>query len=641
VQPAYDSALDFFDTYYEPARRHQEGMASEWSGYEAAYFGEPEGQKPTGSDSWRSWFFYKYAFQQVKTLVAELAADELPTFVWEARRPEQDDYADIVQSLIGFMLQRDGYNMKRVMAIETAAVYGGCPVKVHWTYKTVRRTRMGAAGPITEEYVVLDQPTMTLIDPRDFMYDTRARTMSECRYAFHRMRLTLDELKAKKRSDGSPFYKNLDELEDFEGGGGDGGDSRDLDNDFSGEREKARTEGIEVVEMWTRDRWVVRANGNVIILDEANPFWHGRLPFEVITLLPSRNDVWGQSVVWTVQDVQAHLHTLDNASMDALKLGIDPPLAVSLDDPENMNRAVAPGARFAGTSGVKEVFEPLRLQGIDPYVSENAIGAARNQMEYISGITREMAGQSNAGTATQAALNQRQAKGRVGVMLRSIDDSFARIAEMFLQLCQQFLDLSQPVKVLGQTKGSAWTHIAPQQIAGLWDVRPKNSSERVAKELRLQNLMEGLSSLMPGAGITSPSGKSLDLTPVYEEIAENLGLPVDRVVVDAQQARDERAEDIIAEGQAQAQVQQAMAPPEQPAAPEPSADEKIVQSISYDKLPDAAQAALLEKVGLPSDGVEDDNRNPTRPNAGKPDPMLTGHQAGGQAFAETAAEQPA
>lgn len=626
-----DGALEFFDHYYEPARRHQEGMSAEWQGYEAAYYGEPEGAKPSGEDSWRSWFFYKYAFQQVKTLVAELAAEEQPTFVWEARRAEQDEYANVVESLIGFMLQRDGYNMKRLMAIETAAIYGGCPIKVHWTYKTVERKRMGSAGLISEQYVLMDQPTMSLVDPRDFMYDTRARTMSECRYAFHRMRLTLDELKAKKKSDGSPFYKNLDELDDIEGGDGTADDTRDLDNDYSGEREQARRSGIEVVEMWTRDRWIVRAAGNTIILDEPNPFWHGRLPFEVVTLMPSRNDIWGQSIIWTVQDVQSHLHTLDNASMDALKLMIDPPLAVSADDPENMGRPTRPGERFIATAGTKDVFEPLRLTGIDPFVSDGVISNARSQMENISGITREMSGQSNADTATQAAMNQRQSKGRVGVMLRSIDDSFARVAEMILQLCQQFLNLSEPVKVLGED-GAAWRHIAPKEIAGLWDVRPKNSTERVAKELRLQNLMEGLSSLMPGAGIASPSGKSLDLTPIYEEIAENLGLR-GKIVVDANQMREQRAADIIAEGQAQ---QQAAPPaPEAPAGPpEPTVREQLQKSINYKDLPDAAQADLLRDAGLSPEGVEDDNRNPTRPNAGQVNPISEGltafnDQAGG------------
>lgn len=626
-----DATLDFFDHYYEPARRHQDGMSDQWADYERSFYGEPEGQKPSGVNAWRSWFFYKYAWQQVKTLVAELANDEHPTFVWEARRPEQDAYAHVVESLIGFMLQRDGYNMKRLMAIETAAIFGGCPIKVHWTYKCVHRTRMTPSGPVKEKFVLLDQPTMSLVDPRDFMYDTRARTMDECRYAFHRMRLTLDELKAKKRSDGSPFYKNLDELEEVSGG--DAGDSRDLDNDHSGEREKARTTGIEVVEMWTRERWIVRAAGNVIILDEENPYWHGRIPFEVITLLPSRNDIWGQSIVWTVQDVQAHLHTLDNASMDALKLAIDPPLAVDVTDPENMHRHIRPGERFPTTGmAARDIVDPIRVQGIDPFVSENAIAAARNQMETISGITREMAGQSDAGTATQAALNQRQAKGRVAVMLRSIDDSFARIAEMMLQLCQQYLDLSQPVKVLGED-GAAWKHIAPKEIAGLWDVRPKNSAERIVKELRMQNLMEVHSALMPAAQVALPSGKAVDLTPIYEEIAQTLHLSKP-LIVDATKMREQHQQDVIADGEAQSQVQQMMAPPpSEPEAPVP-ADEKLIESMNYKDLPDSAQAKLLEKAGLPSDGVADDNRNPTRPNAGGSD--LAGFGAGQAARAEAA-----
>lgn len=633
-----DATLEFFNQYYQPAKNHQDGMSTEWTEYERSFYGEPEGEKPSGQDAWRSWFFYKYVFQQVKTLVAELASEEHPTFVWEARRPEQDDYADVVQSLIGFMLQRDGYNMKRLLAIETAAIYGGAPVKIHWTYKTVKRTRMGAAGPITEDFVVLDQPTMSLIDPRDFMYDTRARSMDECRYAFHRMRLTLDELKAKKRSDGKPFYDSLDELEDITGGSdGTSDDTRDLDNDYSGELDKARREGIEVVEMWTRDRWIVRAAGNVIILDKPNPFWHGRIPFEIITLLPSRTGPWGQSVVWTVQDVQDHLHTLDNASMDALKLQIDPPLAVSDDDPENISRPFRPGERFLGQQTSKDIVDPIRMTGIDPYVSESAIGGVRAQMEYISGITREMAGQSDAGTATQAALNQRQAKGRVGVMLRSIDDSFARIAEMMLQLCQQFLNLSQPVKIMGE-KGSEWRHIAPREIAGLWDVRPKSSSERVVKELHRQNLMEGMNALLPAAGIATPAGRAIDITPFVEELAESFGMDKGRVVVDAQMMREQSQQDVISDGEAQAQVQQMMAPPEDPnAEPDPMAETqmRLVQSMNYKDLPDAAQAKLLGDVGLPSDGVEDDNRNPTRPNAGKPEPLIVGRSTGQHAFADT------
>lgn len=616
-------ALDLFNALYEPAKLHQDGMADQWDLYEQAYFGEPEGDKPTGDHAWRSWFFYKYAFQQVKTLVAELAAVTDPTFEWEAENPDQDAYAHVCDALIGRMFRRDAYAEKRPLAIETAAITGGQPVKVHWIYRTVKRTRLTAGGPVTEEFVVLDQPTMTLVDPRDFMYDPRARNMRECRYAFHRMRLSLEELRAKRKSNGKPFYKNLDQLENIPGGNSDMPSVRKLDHDYSGERDKAHRDGIEVIEMWTRDRVIVRAAGGIIIRDDPNPYWHGRLPFEVITLMPSLNDVWGTSVVWTIKDVQDLLHTLDNASMDALKLAIDPPLNVSLEDPENMTKPTRPAERFGSRSGATPV-TPIKVQGIEHFTSEQAIQSARNQMEYISGITREMAGQSDADTATQAALNQRQAKGRVGIMMGAIDASFARIAELFLQLSQQYLDLSRPVKILGP-EGEAWRHIAPREIAGLWLVRPKNSSEQVVKELHRQNLMEALSALLPMAGQAMPSGRAIDVTPIVEELGESFGIRKDRLIVDAQQMRAQHQADVVADGEAQAQVMQMTAPPPQEGPPPPDVREQLIQSINYKDLPDAAQADLLQEAGLSPEGVEDDNRNPTRPNAGaSPNPISEG-----------------
>jgi hypothetical protein len=52
---------------------------------------------------------------------------------------------------------------------------------------------------------------------------------------------------------------------------------------------------------------------------------------------------------------------------------------------------------------------------------------------------------------------------------------------MFLALDQQYLDMSQPVKILGP-KGALWKHLDPQAVAGMWDVRAKNASEKAVVE---------------------------------------------------------------------------------------------------------------------------------------------------------------
>lgn len=605
-----DEVLDYFNKYYEPARRHQEGMSNEWAQYERAYYGEPEQSKPAGENAWRSFIFYKYAHQQIKTLVAELASDDEPTFVYEARLPSQEPYSRIADSLVGYQLQRDGYSRKRLQAIEYATLYGGCPVKIHWSYETVKRRRITASGIKTEEYVIRDQPTINIIDPRDFMYDVRARTMSECRYAFHRMRLSIEELKSRKRSDGKPLYHNLDELHEAVGGTNSQQIDRDLDHDYAGERDKALRLGIEVIEMWTRDRVIVRAGSGTIIRDDPSPYWHGRLPFEVINVMPSLNDVWGESIIWLLRDAQESIWTLDNAQNDLLKLGIDPPLAVDIDaDPDNAHRPIAPRERFKTRGDSANAVVPIRVTGMEPYVGDNAIAAQLQKLEKITGITDEVAGQSTADTATQAALNQRQSKGRIGIMMRSIDDSFARVAEMFLALDQQYLDMSIPIRLLGPD-GAVWQHMAPDHIAGIWDVRAKNSSEKVVKELRRQNLMEGLSAIMPAVDRATASGKTVDITPFVEELCESFGIPKERVVVDADRMREQHTKDVVSDAKAQSFAQSLMQPPEDPnATQDPAGDvqRKIFESVNYKDLPDPAQAAMLESIGLPSDGVSNDS----------------------------------
>lgn len=607
-------ALRFFNSYFEPSRRHQQGLATNWREFEQAYLGEPERQKPTGHESWRSFFFTKYGYQQVATLAAELAAEDDPTFVYEPWDAHREPYAQVCSQIVSQQLQRDDYPTKRLLATICAAVYGGQPLKVHWQYQTVKRRVLKPSGlREVEEIVVLDQPTITLVDPHDFYYDPRARSMKECRFVFHRMRLTYEELASRKRANGEPLYRNLDTLKQkcFGQGLGDGtaDDVRDLDNDLVGERDKARREGIEVIEMWTRDRVVVRAAGSIIIRDDPNPYMHGRLPFEVAVIQPSLNDLWGHSVMWVVRDVQELLWTLDNASMDALKLAINPPIAVDITaDMENTNRPLMPGQVYPVQGNAKDAVVPLRVTGAEPYVSEQAITGVRDLLKQTTGITDEMAGVSQANTATEAAINQRQAKGRVGIMLRSMDAAFARCAEMILQLNQQFLDFSKPVRVMGQ-KGAEWKHIAPQQIAGMWDVRPKNSSERVVKELHRQNLIEAIGALMPMNGLVNPDGTTINVAPLMADLVETFNIMPDSVIVPMEQMLQQQSKQSLAAAQDQ-MAAMSMMPPAPEAAPAPEAPPEQPDNINeqfrvqYDKLDPDAKIDLLRQVGLSTSGVE-------------------------------------
>ncbi len=397
-----------------------------------------------------------------------------------------------------------------------------------------------------------------------------------------------------------------------------------LDNDHSGERDKARRSGVEVIELWTRERLIVRA-GNVIIRDDPNPYADGRIPFDVVTIMPSVNDIWGISLMWALRDPQALIQSLDNAAMDQIKLSLDPPRAVDTTDYlDNAERKWYPGQVYPSRSP-KDAVVPLRSSVVDPFTAQQSIIGVRNTVKEITGITDELAGSSKADTATEAALNQRQSKGRIGQTLKFVDAAWSRIAQMMLRLDQQYLDLSVPIRIMGGPNDADWRHISPKEIGGQWDVRPRASSERVVKELHRQNIMEAMNALGPHVGATTPAGMTIDITPFAQELAESFGFPKEKVIVSADLARTERQKDVVKDAEAQAAAaqmmpQEQMAPPAE-APPEPDliaqAQSKLFTSVNYKDLPDAAQASLLEEIGLPSEGVEDDNRNPTsrRPTA--------------------------
>jgi hypothetical protein len=623
--------LAYFNQLYEPAKRQRDAVAADWDVYESAYMGEPERTKPKGKGAWRSFVHFKYAWQQTHTLVAAIASEDDPTFKWEARNAQNSQYADTIQGVVGLQFERDDYAEKRFMSVLTAAVYGGCPVKYSWLFVK------DADGNVIE-----DRPMSNPLDPRTFFYDPRARSMREARYAGHEMFLELAELKARTKADGSPLYQNLDQFADGQQSGGDDGYTGELDNDKSGERDKARRKGIHVVELWTRDRLMVRANG-VIIRDEPNPMPHGRLPFEVVRLLPSLNDVWGVSLIWALRDPQALIQSLDNAAMDNIKLALDPPRAVDVtDDASNVQREWMPGQVYPSRSP-NDAVKTLSGANIDPNSAQAAIGSIRDITKQITGITDELAGQSSADSATQAALNDRAAKGRMGIMLRQVDQAWARVAQGFLALDQKYLDLSVPIKVMGSASRSHWKYVSPKEIAGQWDVRPKNSSERVVKELHRENLMNAINAIGAFAERTTPQGMTIDPTELIGELVETFGIPKERVVVNADMMRSQREKDAVSMARGQAAAM-AIAPPPPAPAPmpmpeqgEPSlieqAQSKLFSSINYKDLPNAAQAAMLDQIGLPAEGVESDDDNPTRPNAGKPPAELVGRSTGQKAKA--------
>lgn len=555
------AARALFNRYYDSTRKHVDAQSRQWQELVDAFHGDSDRPKPTGDDKWRSQVFFKYGWQQIQTLAAELAADDDASFIWTPRNPTQSAFAKVASGLVAGQMEQDDYPEKRLLSVLMASVFGACPIKSSWAYECDDITVRDSFGREQQVKATLrDQPTGTVVDPRDFAYDLRGRTAKEWRFAYHRMRMTMGELESPKRSDGSPRYKNLDQLRAWYSGENYTSWSETTNYvtaDYASEVERARAQGIEVVEMWTPKRLIVIAQRRFVIRDEPNPYYHRKIPFELVTLQPMLDGPWGHAVMWAIRDVQELLQTLDNANMDALKLAIDPP---TVGDMEPDGRGLYPGKHVKSNQGSTGI-AAIRVTGIEHFTADAAVQGYLSRMKQTTGITDELGGDSQADSATQAAINQRQAKGRISIMLRFVDAAWARTAERFLQLNQQFLDHTKAHRVTGS---DGWQQIQPREIAGMWDVRPKNTSERIVKELDRQNKLEALAGLAPFSETVTPSGYAIDLGPVIRNAVDAFDMDPDDVVVplDEKLQTDARvsAAQAIMQMQAQGMMQPQIAP---------------------------------------------------------------------------------
>lgn len=604
------AASELLQHYYEPCKRHMDARSAEFDKYEMAYFGESEVlTKPTGEDDWKSHVLYKHAMQQTQTAVAEIVPEDDPGFDWDTDNPEQEDYANIVEAIVNRDFAKDDYAEKKFLSALGACIYGEYPVWVSWQSRRERYIELTPNGPKVAYRIGCDQPTATLLDPRDFFRDMRARRLKDARFAGKRMRVSLEELEAAERPDGTKLYKRLEELRDIVESQ-ESEQTQTFDNDNSGEIAAARRKGIEVIEMWTHDRVIARACGLIIRNDERTDPING-LPCELIRILPSLVDPGGMSLMQLVRDPQEHLWSLRNGALNGLKLMLDPPRSIDImSDPDNADKVWKPGQTYTTTMAAKDAVELLRVSGIDPLVSQTAIASEQDVMEYITGITRGVSGAENASTATVGALNSRASRGRIGKMIASVNRSWCNVAKMFLLLDQAFMDYSKPVKILGP-KGKEWVHVSPQMIGGDWNPTPKASSNDAIKELSKQNVLEMLNTLMPLNGFVSPGGKAIDWTPLVVKLAELEGLNAAEVIVDAASLFESQRAQTLAQASAQSEAMAMQQPPPEESPPNmvEGAQARLYETINYKDLPNDAQRAMLESIGLPSTGVTQDDKN--------------------------------
>lgn len=488
---------------------------------------------------WTSKLHPPYVFQIVETIVGNMI-DDRTSFQVRAR-PFVADMEEVearkagaksLEYLLRYEQDLDHFQEKQRPFALQASIAGLTVAKNYWLYQhgPVKRLRpkmdpiphpetgepMGfvpSFGPAERVEVLKDDPTMEVVDVRDFYWHEAATSVEKAKYVIHRVWMLYDELQ-EMAARGIYDQAAVDKLSD----------SRDFSSEAS-YREQSLFEAdrtkdqIEVLEYWTNDRVITVANRSVLLANKETPFWHREKPFVVCSSMPDLFRIPGVSDVEIVEELQEMLWTVMNQRLDNLMLINNAIILIrsDIDDPDQFE--FAPGERWL-------VDDPKQVEMWTPdpmpaTVSLEAEQQIKGDLQNITGGMPFVAGadssQIDQKTATGVSIVTSLAQRRLQAKKQNFVLAHKRIAEQQVALLQQFMTEERVVQIVGQGGDPSFIRIKPQDIQGRFNVEIEAKADslmRQEKRAEGQALVQVASQIAP---IAQAVGSPLNLRAFIED----------------------------------------------------------------------------------------------------------------------------
>lgn len=476
---------------------------------------------------WESDLHPAYALQIAETYLSNLVVD-LPRQRVHPRTRAGEESAPKLERLVRYQHQQDHFDEKWAAFCQQAVIRPLTAAKIAWRQeiRKVRRRQFkviippgGPIDPVTiddpdadaewEATIIADQPTMTVIDVTQLLWDPGATSLDEAAYVMWRDYVTVSEL---RDMGDAGIYQNVDQVE-----------ACDRLPTLDGDEERDLRGRVEVVEWWDRtdNRLVVVANRSVVLRDEPNPLGHAELPFVVATVIPVPFSIVGKSIVELCADHQAALWDLQNQRIDNTRFisnavwRIDPSL-------ESKVTEIHPGLLIPAREGNIESLAP-DTSIIAPLLQ--AEQSVRQDMADLTGVTPYVSGTSSMQvdqtTATGISLMQNQAQQRIIMGRQRLMGALSRIGRQWIMLNQQLLPPGTAVRVTDSPDGG-WLQVDPSAIQMAFDFEVENVVESMNQQ---QKRTEALTRLQVLVGVqpvlaANPAGPQLDVPALVQDVTE-------------------------------------------------------------------------------------------------------------------------
>ena len=474
-----DRVVDNFEKASDARRAFEE----RWKRYYDLYRCRPKPQR----EETRANIFVPEIYTTIETLTPRLVSNFLNTskpIVQILGREESDmDNALASEKLLSYQFERMSLPLKLVNFYKQALIYGTSIGKVYWDYSSEHDEK-------GYEIIKRDEPAFDVLNLFDFFVDPEAVDIDDARFCIHRSYLSVDELK-KRESAG--IYKDVDLLKtngSFLSSIDNGDDDPWDKNDALDER------NIEILEYWENDRVITVADRCVVLRDTPNPFHHNRKPFVRLIFVPVPFEFYGVGVIEPIEGLQLELNTKRNQRLDNVNMVLNRMWLLqrgALDDLRQLH------SRPGGVIVVND------LNGLQPLPSPDVTSSSyqeeekiKNDIQNTSGVSDYIRGsQSNdRHTATEVRIKSEQSNTRFDFNFKLMAEmGLKRIAQLVIKLDQQFIDEERTIRIIGK-EGVKFVKIAPEEIAGEFDLIPNVDPMRIDESEKRQQMMTLYSNLI-------------------------------------------------------------------------------------------------------------------------------------------------
>lgn len=502
-----------------------------------------------------------------------------------------------------------------------AVVTGTGVAKVPWCMKTKRvLSRVGEGKVKTTSYRVGLNDLVPVSVFRTFVSPV-AKSLQSAPWIIVQEWTTLADLKSKNEAYGGKYFKNLEEIE-----------SNDNSDSDQYQYEKSRNQlfnsadpvslddtitNIEVWECYDRLKnkllWI--ANGKVLIREETNPYWHGKLPLVKFEIKPRPQQFWGQGIFEVNERMQLAANDIFNQYIDNMNLALDGGVMVNASS-ELEDFYVEPG--FVATYQGAEPPTPWKFPEPNPNGVKIALDLFQgtiqdNSISPYSAGTPSSENDQTQGTMGGIQLLQQAADDVLGFMRQMFLRGIHEVGRQWMSNNQQFMDRALWLEI---TKSGVqdMVEIAPESIQGEFDLvlddasmAPISKEQEAAqydqwleqmKMLEAEDAQMAMQNPDPMTGMPKPSLK-LDRGEIAREISEKKGIKgFERFIISTDDQLAEQQEMMMAQEQQMMAEQQAQE------------EEMMMQEEAQSQLQQAEQEAenmkLESEVGSMEREVDDE-----------------------------------